>query len=104
MIRDPWSQLASKHLTRLVMTAALKGTRDYCPDQTPELSKAGRVGPLSAQIAQILQQHANVWADDMRTAAAADLDVDQEATWKACIAEADAAIDKLLVTHKTRAA
>lgn len=100
MSRDVWDNLASKHLTRLVMTAALNGGRDYSPDQTPELTRSGRTGPLSAQIAEILQRHAEMWAADMRTAVANDLDVEQEATWKACINAAHAEIDRFLGGHK----
>lgn len=104
MSRDVWDNLASKHLTRLVMTAALKGGRDYAPDQTQELSRLGRTGPISAQISEILQRHANLWANDMRTAVANDLDVEQEATWNACVDAAHAEIDKFMAGHTARRA
>jgi hypothetical protein len=103
MNRDCWQAAAAHRLRQHLMRGTLAG-RNYAPDQTYELSKAGRVAPLSAQIAQIFQQHADVWAEDARTAHEQDLELDQNATWRECMSEADAAVGRLLAGHKMRGA
>lgn len=101
--RDVWDSAAAHRLRQHVMRAVLRG-RDYAPDQTYELSKASQVAPVSAHIATILQRHADLWATDMRESQTAAIDVDEQRTWNACIAEADAEIDRYLMGSKTRAA
>jgi hypothetical protein len=101
--RDQWDTAAAHRLRQHVMRAVLRG-RDYAPDQTYELSKASQVAPISAHIATILQRHADLWAADMRESQAASIDVDEQRTWNACIAEADAEVDRFLEGRKTRAA
>lgn len=98
MIRDEWQKVALARVSVHMMRAATKG-RDYAPDQTPELSKSGQVGPKSAVIARILRQHAELWAEDARTSVAAGVDFDSDATWRACIAAADAEIGRFLAGH-----
>jgi hypothetical protein len=99
MSRDIWQIAAAHRLRQHVMRAVIRG-RDYAPDQTRELSKAGKVGPISAQISHVLQQHADLWAQDMREARAADLEVDENGTWSAAMLEADVEIDRFLAGHK----
>lgn len=101
--RDSWATAASGRLTVYVMRATLAG-RNFAPDQTYALSKAGQVGPVSAQIAQILQQHANLWAEDGRAAQRAGIDFDADAEWRAHMVRASDAVGRFLADHKTRAA
>jgi hypothetical protein len=101
--RDAWGSAASTRLTVYVMRATLAG-RNFAPDQTYELSKAGQVAPVSAQIAQILQQHADLWAEDGRAAERAGIDFDADAEWRAHMDEATAAVGRFLADRKARAA
>ena len=101
-----WQADAAHRLRSHVMRAVTRG-RDYAPDQTYELSKAGQVGPISAQIATILQRHADLWAADAQQLAdlsEGDALAELNAAWRACMAEADAEIDRFLASRKTRAA
>lgn len=99
MKRDRWAEDASLRMTSHMLRSVTRG-KDYAPDQTPELSKRGQVGPKSAAIARILQSHADCWAQDGREAMAAGIDFDNEATWKAAMAEADVEIGRYLAGHK----
>lgn len=97
---ETWAAAGAQRLRQHLMRAALKGTRDYAPDQTPELSKRGQVGPLSAQVSRILQHHVDIWAADARAATDAEIEHDENGSWRACIAAADAEIDRFLAGHK----
>lgn len=99
MKRDTWATDAAQRLRQHLMRGTLAG-KNYAPDQTYELSKRGQVGPLSAGVAKIFQQHADVWAEDMREAASLRIAVDLNATWSAAMLEADQEIDRYLAGHK----
>jgi hypothetical protein len=102
-ICDCWAEAANHRLRQHLMRATLAG-RNYAPDQTYELSKAGKVGPVSAQIAEIFQQHAELWAEDARTAHEQRLELDENATWRSCMGEAEDAVGRLLAGHRMRGA
>lgn len=78
--------------------------KNFAPDQTYELSKAGKVGPVSAQISQIFQRHADLWAADMRELDRAKLDADKDATFAAAMLEAEGEVGRFLAGHKLRGA
>jgi len=95
---DAWTRAASTRVVRHMTRAAARG-RNYAPDQTPELNRRGQVGPKSAAIARILKQHADLWAQDARTATAAGIDFDADVAWASAMLEADLAIDRFLAGH-----
>lgn len=99
---DSIGHTAQARLQQHLMRATLAG-RNFSPDTTLELMKAGKVGPVSAQIAEIFQQHADLWAADVRTATAAQIDVDHDATWRACMREAEEAVGRLLAARRSAA-
>ncbi|HWH41806.1 MAG TPA: hypothetical protein VNU21_18290 [Usitatibacter sp.] len=98
MSRDTWQLDASHRLRQHLMRAVILG-KNFAPDQTYELSKAGKVGPLSAQIAEIFQRHADLWAADMRTAKDSDVDVDANQAWLATMREAELEVGRFLAGH-----
>lgn len=103
MSRDSW-QLDSSHRLRKHLMRAVTVGKNFAPDQTYELSKAGKVGPLSAQIAEIFQRHAGLWAEDMR-----ELGSDQTADFPdvhfaQAMADAEVEVGRFLAGHKLRGA
>jgi hypothetical protein len=97
--RDPWQLDAAHRLRKHLMRSVLLG-KNFAPDQTLELSKAGKVGPVSAQISQIFQRHADLWAEDMRTSAAAEVDFDADAAFVRTMAEAELEVGRFIAGHK----
>lgn len=106
--RDTWQLDAGHRLRQHLMRAVTKG-KNFAPDQTYELSKAGQVGPKSAAIAEIFQHHADLWAQDARTCAAGgmggpgegfEFHHDCEEAWKSCMAEAELEVGRYLACHR----
>lgn len=96
---DSWKLDAGHRLRKHLMRAVTLG-KNFAPDQTYELSKAGKVGPLSAQISTIFQHHADVWAADMRESAAAGVDIEADRTWSACMGDAELEVGRFLAGHR----
>ncbi len=94
---DSWQLDAGHRLRKHLMRAVTLG-KNFAPDQTYELSKAGKVGPLSAQISEIFQRHADIWAHAARTRFTTDFDV--ELQWRAAMAEAELEVGRFLASHK----
>lgn len=101
MSRDSWQLDAAHRLRQHLMRAVLVG-KNFAPDQTYELSKAGQVGPLSAQIAEIFQRHADVWASDMRTVQANDIgcDMTPDQSFAATMLEAELEVGRFIAGHR----
>jgi hypothetical protein len=99
MTRDSWQLDAGHRLRKHLMRAVTLG-KNFAPDQTYELNKLGKVGPISAQISAIFQRHADLWADDMRKAERDDLDVGADGSWAACMREAELEVGRFLAGHK----
>lgn len=97
--RDSWQLDAGHRLRQHLMRAVTKG-KNFAPDQTYELSKAGRVGPVSAQISAIFQRHANLWAENMRESKHAGVDFDADAAWSRTMAQAELEVGRFLAGHK----
>jgi hypothetical protein len=100
---DSWALDAAHRLRKHLMRAVTVG-KNFAPDQTYELSKAGKVGPLSAQIAEIFQRHAGLWAADQRDLAAAKIDTDQDAYFALAMQNAELEVGRFLAGHKLRGA
>ncbi len=98
MSRDTWQLDAGHRLRQHLMRAVVRG-KNFAPDQTYELSKAGKVGPLSAQVAEIFQRHADLWAEDMRESARTELDVDADAAFAATMREAELEVGRFIAGH-----
>jgi hypothetical protein len=99
MTRDSWQLDAGHRLRKHLMRAVTVG-KNFAPDQTYELSKAGKVGPVSAQISAIFQHHADCWAADMRETKAAGIDFDAEQAWLASMREAELEVGRFLAGHR----
>lgn len=100
---DTWQLDAAHRLRKHLMRAVTLG-KNFAPDQTYELSKAGKVGPLSAQIAEIFQHHADCWASDMRAAKDAGIDFDADSAWVATMYGAESEVGRFLAGHKLKGA
>jgi hypothetical protein len=96
---DPWSRDASHRLRKHLMRAVTLG-KNFAPDQTYELSKAGKVGPISAQIAQIFQRHADLWAADARASLAAGIEFDADREWTENMRQAELEVGRFLAGHR----
>ncbi len=96
---DSWQLDAAHRLRKHLMRAVTLG-KNFAPDQTYELSKAGKVGPKSAQIAEIFQRYAEVWAADMRDDQAAGLDLDADGEWTRGMQAAESEVGRFLAGHK----
>lgn len=96
---DSWQRDAAHRLRKHLMRAVTLG-KNFAPDQTYELSKAGKVGPVSAQISEIFQRHADLWAADMREAASNREGLDADATWAMSMAEAELEVGRFIAGHK----
>lgn len=102
--KDSWKTDAAHRVRQFLMRAVMNG-KNYAPDQTYELSKAGQVGPKSAAIAQIFQRWADMWAQDMRETAAQGIDVDAGQQFDANMRQAVAEVERYLANnHISRAA
>lgn len=99
MSRDTWQLDAAHRLRKHLMRAVTLG-KSFAPDQTYELSKAGKVGPKSAAIAEIFQRHADVWAADMREGMARGVFLEPDETWAAAMLEAELLVGRFLAGHK----
>ncbi len=105
--RDSWALDSAHRLRQHLMRAVLLG-KNFAPDQTYELSKAGQVGPKSAAIAAIFQHWADIWASDNRDAEqlrarGADglaVEIDADSSWASCMAEAELEVGRFLAGHK----
>jgi len=105
--RDSWQLDAAHRLRKHLMRAVLLG-KNFAPDTTLELMKAGKVGPKSAAIAGIFQHWADMWAYDNRDAAqlrarGADglvVEIDADASWDSCMREAELEVGRFLASHK----
>lgn len=97
--RDSWQLDAGHRLRKHLMRAVTLG-KNFAPDQTYELSKAGKVGPISAQVSEIFQRHADLWAADMRivTENGIGCDWNPDASWAACMLEAEAEVGRFLAS------
>lgn len=99
MTLDSWQRDAGHRLRKHLMRAVTLG-KNFAPDQTYELSKAGKVGPISAQISRIFQQHADVWAEDMREATSVGIDFDADTTWSTTMQQAELEVGRFLAGHR----
>lgn len=99
MTRDAWQLDAGHRLRKHLMRAVVLG-KNFAPDQTYEMSKRGEVGPISAQVSAIFQRHADLWAEDMRTAHAAGIDFDADQAFAASMREAEDEVGRLLASLK----
>ncbi len=99
MKRDSWQLDAAHRLRKHLMRAVLLG-KNFAPDQTYELSKAGQVGPVSAQISQIFQRHADLWAENSRASMAASVDFDADREWAENMRQAEIEVGRFLAGHK----
>lgn len=99
MSRDSWQLDAGHRLRQHLMRAVTKG-KNFAPDQTYELSKAGKVGPISAQISEIFQRHADLWAQDIREGMARGFQIDADQSWKDAMADAELEVGRFLAGHR----
>lgn len=99
MTRDSWQLDAGHRLRQHLMRAVTKG-KNFAPDQTYELSKAGQVGPKSAAIAEIFQHHADLWAEDARTCASRNTGEWLEEHWRGCMGDAELEVGRYLAGHR----
>lgn len=99
MTRDSWQLDAAHRLRKHLMRAVLLG-KNFAPDQTYELSKAGKVGPKSAAIAEIFQHHANMWAEDMRTLGAGQAADFPDVHFAQAMADAELEVGRFLAGHR----
>lgn len=101
---DKWQNESAHRLRQFVMRATLRG-KNYSPDTSYEQLKRGHCGPHSLAIGEILQRWASMWAADMREAATTGIELDANAEWNRCIAEANAEIDRYTANNRiTKAA
>jgi len=96
---DSWSADAGHRLRQHLMRAVTRG-KNFAPDQTYELSKAGQVGPKSAAIAEIFQHHADLWAEDVRTSASRNASDWPELHWREVMADAELEVGRFLAGHR----
>lgn len=96
---DSWQLDAAHRLRKHLMRAVTLG-KNFAPDTTLELMKRGQVGPVSAQISQIFQRHADLWAADMRTGFDSKLDLDVDRHWAGVMADAEVEVGRFLASHK----
>lgn len=100
---DAWDANARKLMLRHTFEA--KSGINFAPDTTYEMQKAGRTGPHTIAIADILLRWALMWAADMREAAAASAEIDGKSTWQYCIRAAEEEIRRYIANnHLVRAA
>lgn len=88
---------------RLLLRRLYEGSPDksvnYSPDWIAATSSSpGRPGPLSVQIADILQRHAKLWAHNMRVDPPASSELGKSA-WLLEMREADGEIKRYLANH-----
>lgn len=95
--RDTWQLDAGHRLRQHLMRAVIRG-KNFAPDTTLALMKAGQVGPKSAAIAQMFQRHADLWAEDMRNGANAGEWL--EVHWRECMADAELEVGRFLAGHR----
>ena len=73
-------------------------------DNEYDVVLTAKVGPVSAQISEIFQRHADLWAADMREAASNRETCDVDATWTATMREAEAEVGRFIAGHSMRGA
>lgn len=93
--RDTWQLDAAHRLRKHLMRAVITG-KNFAPDTTLELMKAGKVGPLSAQISEIFQRHADGWAACMRATNGHRPDQ----VWQLSMVHAEDEIGRFIAGHK----
>lgn len=96
---DGWQLDAAHRLRKHLMRAVTLG-KNFAPDTTLELMKAGKVGPVSAQVSEIFQRHADLWAEDMRTAHESEVDFDADQAFAATMREAELEVGRFIAGHK----
>lgn len=99
MTLDSWQRDAGHRLRKHLMRAVTLG-KNFAPDQTYELSRRGQVGPISAQISEIFQRHADIWAACMRGERLLGAAVDADASWSAGMREAELEVGRFLAGHR----
>lgn len=99
MSRDSWQLDAGHRLRKHLMRAVTLG-KNFAPDQTYELSKAGQVGPISAQVSEIFQRHADLWAAEARSGAYGKTGEWIEVHWRNCMQDAELEVGRFLAGHR----
>lgn len=101
---DSWQTDANKRLLSFVLTADRRG-RDYAPDARYDATLRCIVnGPKTTHIADVLARWAGMWAQDMREAKAAGVEINAEDQWLTNMREADAEIDRYIAAEAARSA
>lgn len=97
---DEWDFSAAQLLRLRIFKGSPDPAINYAPDTRYDAAKRMNViGPQTLHIAQVLRNHADLWAHDRREGTRLELGADGKALWDLHMREADEEIARYLASH-----